>query len=178
MTEEEARERQRQRARKHYEKHREAILERERQQRRDPVAGPEKRRRERERVAALPEEERERQRERTRDWYRRNPRSREEHGRLHLLVRYRLTPAGKQQLLDDQGGRCYLCGDVLDLAKPRTIHVDHDHVCCPGGTSCGKCIRGIACDPCNRGIGYFRDDPERMRRVAGNLEAANRRLRE
>ena len=55
--------------------------------------------------------------------------------------------------------------------------VDHDHSCCPGSKTCGKCLRGLACQKCNQGIGQFGDDPDRMRRVADNLEAANCRLR-
>ena len=55
-----------------------------------------------------------------------------------------------------QGGVCAICG------KPpttRRLAVDHDHRCCPGDRSCGKCIRGLLHDICNRGLGYFRDDP-------------------
>ena len=49
--------------------------------------------------------------------------------------------------------------------------------CCRGERSCGTCIRGLACQRCNYGISQFGDDPERMRRVADNLEMANRALR-
>ena len=38
-------------------------------------------------------------------------------------------------------------------------NVDHDHKCCPGNKSCGKCIRGILCHLCNKGIGLLGDDP-------------------
>ena len=81
------------------------------------------------------------------------------------------------QMVKDQGGCCYLCNEPLDLDNPRKIHTDHDHTCCRGARSCGTCVRGIACEPCNKGIGTFGDDPARMRRVADNLEAANRRVR-
>jgi hypothetical protein len=175
MTGEEAREAQRKRARKHYEKHRDALLEGQRQIRRDPVAGDEKRRRERERIANLSPEERERRAQLNRDWYRRNPRSSKKNTERHLQFRYGLTPAGWQEMFDAQGGCCYLCADPLPADK-RQIHVDHDHVCCSSNRSCGTCIRGLACEGCNTGVGCFRDDPERMRRVADNLEAANRRL--
>jgi hypothetical protein len=80
-------------------------------------------------------------------------------------------------MLDAQGGTCYLCKEPLDPEASRGIHIDHDHQCCRGARSCGKCIRGLACHGCNTGIGAFGDDPERMRRVADRLEAANRRLR-
>ena len=29
------------------------------------------------------------------------------------------------------------------------LEVDHDHSCCEGGNSCGKCIRGVLCRGCN-----------------------------
>lgn len=95
---------------------------------------------------------------------------------MHFWSRYRITPEARQQLIDDQDGCCYLCGDQLLLEQPRKVHVDHDHSCCSGNTACGKCVRGIACDPCNRGIGYFQDDPGRLERVAENLRAAHARL--
>jgi hypothetical protein len=172
MTDEQRRQRQREKSSAHYAANKEVILERQRQKRRDPVAGGELRARERDRVANLTTAERERRAQLNRDWYRRNPRTSAENATMHIKHRYGMTPEQKAQMLDEQGGLCYLCGEPLDLTRPRTVHVDHDHTCCPGNRSCGTCIRGIACDPCNRGIGYFRDDPDRMRGVASRLEAA------
>lgn len=95
----------------------------------------------------------------------------------HIRQRYGLGRDDFAELLKVQGGRCYLCGEPLDLADTRKIHVDHDHACCRGSKSCGDCVRGVACEPCNKGIGAFGDDPERMRRVADALEMANRQVR-
>lgn len=64
-----------------------------------------------------------------------------------------------------QDGRCYLCG--TPAVKPV---IDHDHECCQPGRSCPACRRGIACDRCNRLIGMVGDDPDLLRRIAGNLE--------
>src|SRR5580704_365150 len=89
---------------------------------------------------------------------------------------YGMTAEGRAQLLAEQDGCCYLCGELLDLEKPRKIHVDHDHSCCRGVRSCGMCIRGLACEPCNKGIGMFGDDPDRMMRAAERLAAANARV--
>lgn len=109
-------------------------------------------------------------REAARRWQERNP----------YYVKYRMTRVQWEEMLQRQGNCCYLCGDQLDLRtdlKKRPIHVDHDHTCCPGDRTCGTCIRGLACPPCNQGIGSFRDDPERMRRVADALEAAQAKLK-
>lgn len=100
----------------------------------------------------------------------------------HIKSTYGITPERMAQLALEQNGLCYLCGDPLDFtargaAAKSAVNVDHDHACCPGRRSCGKCIRGLAHGQCNTAVGLLGDDPERMRRVADNLEAANRRLR-
>jgi hypothetical protein len=87
--------------------------------------------------------------------------------------RYGLPPGDFERRFAEQEGCCYLCREPLDLEKKRGVHVDHDHSCCRGAKSCGKCIRGLACHGCNTGIGAFGDDPERMIRVAERLAAAN-----
>lgn len=87
--------------------------------------------------------------------------------------RYGLPSGEFERMLAEQDGRCYLCGEPLNLDDRRAFAVDHDHACCRGYRSCGKCIRGVSCGQCNKGIGHFGDDPERMRRVAERLEAAN-----
>ena len=51
-----------------------------------------------------------------------------------------------------QGGVCAICGDSESRESngiPWLLQVDHDHSCCPGKKSCGKCIRGLLCANCN-----------------------------
>lgn len=99
------------------------------------------------------------------------------HGRRYQFKsKFGITLDDWDRMLVAQTGRCYLCERPLG-GERTSIHVDHDHACCPGKKSCGKCIRGLACQKCNQGIGQFDDDPQLMLMVAVNLEAANRRLR-
>lgn len=90
--------------------------------------------------------------------------------KYNLKSKFGLTLGQWEAMLIEQSGRCYLCEEPLT----GVIHVDHDRSCCPDEKSCGSCVRGLADQLCNQGIGQFRDDPERMRRVADNLEAASR----
>jgi len=59
---------------------------------------------------------------------------------------------------------CEICG------SDRNLHVDHDHACCPGPMTCGKCFRGWLCSNCNTSLGLMKDDPERLRAAAKYLE--------
>jgi hypothetical protein len=66
--------------------------------------------------------------------------------------RYKLTDEQFQAMIADQNGQCALC----PATKPGGVgdwHVDHDHDCCPGRETCGKCIRGLLCQPCNHKMG-------------------------
>jgi hypothetical protein len=83
-----------------------------------------------------------------------------------------------QALWEAQDGRCYLCRDELRRDEPKAIHLDHDHSCCPLARSCERCRRGLACKDCNHLIGVAKDDPDRLRRIADNLERAVEGVRE
>ena len=66
---------------------------------------------------------------------------------------YNVTPEDFQEMLREQDCRCAICKESF-IAPPC---VDHDHSCCSGKTSCGKCVRGLLCANCNSGIGFLRD---------------------
>lgn len=55
-------------------------------------------------------------------------------------------------MLEAQDNKCSICGDL------EPAHVDHDHKCCAGSHSCGKCVRGILCPSCNHMLGNARDN--------------------
>lgn len=70
--------------------------------------------------------------------------------RRHKLKQlYNLTMEGYESLLASQGGHCKFCERSKDLC------VDHDHRCCAGPKSCGKCVRFILCHPHNKFIGWL-----------------------
>lgn len=85
-----------------------------------------------------------------------------------LWETYRLTPEQYWAIYNAQGGRCYICRRATGATKK--LSVDHDHFCCTGPTSCGRCVRGLICTTDNRWLGHIRDDPEAARRAAEYLE--------
>ena len=61
-------------------------------------------------------------------------------------VKYKLSPADKQRLYEQQEGRCAICG------KDGRLVVDHNH-------STGE-VRGLLCSQCNTALGMFKDNPD------------------
>jgi hypothetical protein len=71
---------------------------------------------------------------------------------------YKMTAEGYERLLLRQGGHCALCSTKCTTGhsgKKIRLHVDHDHSCCSGNKSCGKCIRGLLCGGCNALVGML-----------------------
>lgn len=68
-----------------------------------------------------------------------------------LMGQYKL-PYGIYLEMIENG--CEVCGNKENLC------VDHDHSCCPGQTTCGRCIRGILCTDCNMAEGRLKSSIE------------------
>ncbi|WP_081491225.1 endonuclease domain-containing protein [Mycolicibacterium phlei] len=66
------------------------------------------------------------------------------------LKKFNLTRADYLEMFNAQDGRCAIC---LSPPKKTRLAIDHDHSCCPGNGSCGKCIRGLLCAGCNVQLG-------------------------
>jgi hypothetical protein len=64
---------------------------------------------------------------------------------------YKLTASEHVALLEKQNYKCPVSGLSVDIFSP----IDHDHACCVGPRSCGKCIRGIIHSSVNWALGAF-----------------------
>lgn len=85
----------------------------------------------------------------------------------HRLHYYGITAAQYDAMLERQGGGCAICGE--QCTSGRRLAIDHDHTCCPGDKTCGKCVRGLLCGPCNQGIGKLKDSPRLLIAAASYL---------
>jgi hypothetical protein len=65
-------------------------------------------------------------------------------------------------MLTDQGGECWTgCGFVATINSRGfdNLQVDHwHHSGCEKRSSCGECVRGLACAVCNKVLGFADDD--------------------
>lgn len=86
-----------------------------------------------------------------------------------LKRNYNLTPEEFENLFMEQGLKCASCGSD----NPRWVKgwcVDHDHSCCKGLPTCGKCIRGILCMPCNMAAGVMKDNTQDLEALVKYLK--------
>ena len=89
------------------------------------------------------------------------------HKDRHLRATYGITLEEWEKMRDAQDGGCKICRRVLEPdSRGRTLMVDHCH-------SSGA-VRGLLCVGCNRGLGFYEDDPARLRAAADYLEEARR----
>lgn len=73
------------------------------------------------------------------------------------LARFGLTISQYDSLVARYDNCCWRCRRpetaVSASGNVQRLSVDHDHACCPGDRSCGKCIRGLLCVSCNFVLG-------------------------
>ena len=67
-----------------------------------------------------------------------------------LRKNYGLTLEQYNDLLAAHNHVCAICR--VPNQSNRNLAIDHDHACCRGHKSCGKCIRGLLCGRCNSAL--------------------------
>lgn len=79
-----------------------------------------------------------------------------------LRTKYGISSADYDALLENQGGRCAICGTDEPEGRSRTyFHVDHDH-------DTGA-VRGLLCSRCNTALGLMREDTDAIMGMAAYL---------
>ena len=86
-----------------------------------------------------------------------------------LKTGYRITLEDYDNMFQEQEGRCAGC-QRLQSEFTRAFGVDHDHKCCSGKRSCGKCVRGLLCPTCNRLLGQIVENSDTLQRLASYLD--------
>jgi hypothetical protein len=89
-------------------------------------------------------------------------------GHHHNIKRYGLTIDDYVNLEKSQNGVCKICGEPEKHKK--RLSIDHDHSCCFGPKSCGKCIRGLLCSNCNTVLGQVKDNKEILQKMINYLK--------
>jgi hypothetical protein len=81
---------------------------------------------------------------------------------------YRLRYETVEEILQAQGNGCAICGVPFEdgSAGRSTVHVDHDHSCCPKVPTCGNCNRGLICGNCNTMLGMAKDNADVLEKAA------------
>lgn len=83
---------------------------------------------------------------------------------------YGISAELQERIRAKQGGVCAICGPRTGRSgKYRALATDHDHSCCDGPTSCGKCVRGFLCGTCNKILGWWHDDVDTFLRAVDYL---------
>jgi len=79
-------------------------------------------------------------------------------GTERVLSKYGLDVDSYMKIFNSQGGTCKICKNPEKDGK--RLSVDHNHNCCSGPITCGKCIRGLLCSRCNRTLGMVEDNAD------------------
>ena len=92
-----------------------------------------------------------------------------------LRKKFGITLKDYEELLENQGGVCAICGNGEQAVHPATNQVQNlavDH--------CHKTdeVRGLLCAKCNHGLGNFQEDPDRLQKAKEYLLNYNSHISE
>lgn len=68
---------------------------------------------------------------------------------INLKSKYGITLEELEEMKEKQNGECLICQEKEELC------IDHCHDDIVG-------IRGLICPSCNKGLGFFKDEPDRL----------------
>ena len=74
----------------------------------------------------------------------------------HNWKKHKISEDHYNSLLSIHNGTCHSC------KYNKATNIDHDHECCQGGYSCGKCVRGVLCHQCNSALGLLKDNRDNI----------------
>lgn len=75
--------------------------------------------------------------------------------------RYGISAEQYELMLEAQNHSCAVCGVPFGSGINKA-NIDHDHECCPGSVTCGKCVRGIICSICNTMAGAVENNLDHL----------------
>ena len=102
-----------------------------------------------------------------RRWRKANPDKRDDYAWAgNIKSKYGLSRTDYSFLLENQNGKCKICGRTEKEAGARRLGVDHCHIT-------GQ-VRGLLCSRCNRGLGAFEDNSCLLQAAMEYLEEYNR----
>lgn len=110
--------------------------------------------------------------DKVKEWREKNPDKVKKHAERDRSRQYGITIEHYNNLLDQQNNRCAICRE--ENKNGRALAVDHDHSCCKGKKSCGKCVRQLLCNSCNWMLGHAKDNIEILKAAQNYLERHSR----
>ena len=92
----------------------------------------------------------------------------------YLVKNYNITLDEYNKMFEKQNGRCIGCSRLQEEVT-YSFGVDHNHTCCKGKISCGKCIRGLLCINRNAFLGIIKDDIQSLKNLIKHLQKRNKK---
>ena len=86
-----------------------------------------------------------------------------------LLREYGITIAEYHEILEVQGGSCYICTRAKGIS--RALQVDHDHELEAQGLPMRETVRGLLCGRDNNRLGWYEAKQQRIERYLLNPPA-------